>query len=63
MAATTAFSDFRRNDFIYYFFYLQVTPMLVEFQFSWPFGSGEEEETNFQDGRHVGHLGFPIGII
>ena len=28
-----------------------------------PFGSGEERKTDFQDGCHGGHLGFPIGTI
>ena len=31
-----------------------------KFGVNWPFGSGEEEEKDFQDG---GHLGFPIGMI
>ena len=44
-------------------FYLQVTPILpTKFQVSWPFSSGEEKN-NFQDGRHGGHLGFPIQTI
>ena len=28
-----------------------------------PFGSGEEEKIDFQDGDHGGHLGFPIRTI
>ena len=53
-----------RNDFSFFFFFfffdLQVTPMLPNrFQVNWPFGSGEE----VQDGRHGGHLGFPIGMV
>ena len=31
-----------------------------KFQVNWPFSSGEEAETDFQDGIH---LGFPIGTI
>ena len=43
-------------------FDLQVTLMLPsKFGVNWPFGSGERIE--FQDGRHGGHLGFPIGTI
>ena len=45
-------------------FDLQVTPMLPSnFGVNWPFGSGEEALIDFQDGRHGGHLGFPIGTI
>ena len=44
-------------------FDLQVTLMLpTKFGVSWPFGSGEEAEIDFQDGGHGGHLGFPIGV-
>ena len=28
-----------------------------------PFGSGEEGKTDFQDGCHGGHFGFPISTI
>ena len=34
-----------------------------KFGVNWPFGSGEEAKIGFQDGRHGGHLGFPIGTI
>ena len=34
-----------------------------KFGVNWPFGSGEEALIDFQDGRHGGHLGFPIGTI
>ena len=39
-----------------------------KFGVNWPFGSGEEaKKIDFQDGRldgrHGGHLGFPIGMI
>ena len=45
-------------------FDLPVTPMLpTKFRVNWPFGSGEEAIIDFQDGRHVGHLGFPKGTI
>ena len=33
----------------------------TKFRVNWPFGSGEEMKNRFQDGRHGGHLGFPIG--
>ena len=33
-----------------------------KFEVNWPFGSGEEEK-DFQDGGHGGHLGFQIGTI
>ena len=32
----------------------------TKFGVTWPFGSGEVEKIDFQDG---GHLGFPIGTI
>ena len=45
-------------------FDLQVILMLPsKFGVNWPFGSGEEAKKYFQDGRHGGHLGFPIGTI
>ena len=45
-------------------FDLQVTPMLpTKFQVNWPFGTGEEAINRFQDGRHGGHLGFPVGTV
>ena len=34
----------------------------TEFQVNWPFSS-EEAKNRFQDGRHGGHPGFPIGTI
>ena len=35
-----------------------------KFGVNWPFGSGEEaKKIDFLDGRHGGHLGFPIGTI
>ena len=34
-----------------------------KFGVNWPFGSREEAKKDFQDGRHGGHLGFPIGMI
>ena len=38
-----------------------ILPMLpTKFRVNWPFGSGEEEKKDFQDG---GHLGFLIGKI
>ena len=37
--------------------------ILIKFQVNWPFGSGEEVKTDFQDSHHGGHLGFPIGMI
>ena len=37
--------------------------IFTKFQVNWPFGSGEEAKINFQNGRHGGHLGFPIGMI
>ena len=37
--------------------------IFTKFQVNWPFGSGEEAKINFQNGRHGGHLGFPIGTI
>ena len=41
-------------------FHLFVTPMLpTNFGVKWPFGSGEEAKTDFQDGC----LGFPVGTI
>ena len=44
-------------------FDIQYTPMLpTKFQVDWPFGSGEQKIA-FQDGCHVGHLGFPIEMI
>ena len=37
-------------------------PMLpTKFRVSWRFGSGKEAKTDFQDGHHGDHLGFPIG--
>ena len=45
-------------------FDLQVTLMLpTKFGVNWPFGSGEEEKIDFQDGSHGGHLGVLIGTI
>ena len=46
-------------------FDLQVTPMLPsKFGVNWPFDSEEEaKKTDFQDGCHGGHLGFPNGMI
>ena len=38
----------------------------TKFQVNWPFDSGDSEKKrklDFQDGRHGGHLGFPIGTI
>ena len=35
----------------------------AEFQVNRLFGSGEEVKINFQDGRHGGYLGFPIGTM
>ena len=36
----------------------------IEFQVNWLFGSGKEtKKIDFKDGRHGGHLGFPIGKI
>ena len=32
----------------------------TKFQVNWPFGSGVEAKTDFQDGSH---LGLPIGMI
>ena len=35
----------------------------TKFRVNWPFGSGEEAKKSFQNGRHGGHVGFPIGTI
>ena len=57
-----AILDFRSERFI--FFYLQVTPMLpTKLQVNLPFGSGKEAKIEFQDCRHSGNFGFPIGTI
>ena len=53
-----------QNDFSFFFFYLQVTPILpTKFQVNWPFGSGEEDKKDFQAGGHGGHLWFRIRMI
>ena len=45
-------------------FDLQVTLMLPsKFGVNWPFGSGEKQKTDFQNGGHGGHLEFPIVMI
>ena len=45
-------------------FDLQINPKpSTKFQINWPFGSGKKRKIDFQDGRHVGHLGIPIGTI
>ena len=45
-------------------FDLQVTLMLpTKLGINWPFGSGEEEKIDFQDGGNGGHLAYPIGTI
>ena len=33
------------------------------FQVNWTFNSGEEAKLDFEDGGHVGPLGFPNGMI
>ena len=35
----------------------------TEFQVNWPFGQEKKRKIDFQDGRHAGYLGFPIGTI
>ena len=35
----------------------------TKFRVNWPFSSGEEGKTDFQDGGHSSHLGFPIKTI
>ena len=35
----------------------------TKFRVNWPFGSGEEAKTDFQDGCHGAHPGFTIGMI
>ena len=35
----------------------------TKFGVNWPFDSGEERKTDFQDGGHGGHLGFLFGTI
>ena len=50
--------------FFFFFFYLHVTLMIrTMFQDNWPFCSGEEAKTIFQDGGNDGHHGFSIGTI
>ena len=45
-------------------FDLHVTLMRpTKFGVNRPFGSGEEEKIDFQDGDHGGHFGFPIRTI
>ena len=45
-------------------FDIQVTSMiLIKFQVSWPFNSGEEAKNRFSRRHHGGHLGFPIRKI
>ena len=34
-----------------------------KFQVNWPFHSGAKFKTDFQDGSHEDHVGFPIGMI
>ena len=35
----------------------------TNFWVNWPFGSGKEAQKEFQDDRHGGDFGFPIGTI
>ena len=45
-------------------FYLQITLLLpTKFQVNWPFSSREVAKNRFSRWRHVGHLGFLIGMI
>ena len=66
MATMAAILDFQLERFylfiyLYFFFDLQVIPMLpTKFQVNWPFCSGEEAKNRFS---RCGHLVFPIGTI
>ena len=45
-------------------FDLQVTSMLpTRCRVNWPFVQKKKRKIDFQDGRHGGHLGIPIGTI
>ena len=44
-------------------FYLVTLMLTNKFQINWPFGSGEEMKTDFQDSSHGSHLGFQIRTI
>ena len=35
----------------------------TKFGVNWLLGLGEKRKIGFQDGRHGGHFGFPIGTI
>ena len=64
MASLAAILD--QIELILGIFDLQVTLMFpTKFQVNWPFGTGEKSKKKryFQDGLHVGHLGFQIGMI
>ena len=63
MVNMVAILDVQQDNFSYFWSTSHSDASYQVYKVNKPFDSGEEAKIAFQNGRHGGHLGFPIGKI